>query len=678
MARPGLRSPIRRAVREATKDRGEPGAVETRVREDGGARIRVVARAVPGREDHEPLYLVSFERVPAPPAAAPAPPRETEATMEELEGELLEARKDLQSTVEDLEASNEELKATNEEITSINEELQSMNEELQTSKEELQSLNEELSTVNSQLERKVNELEEATNDLKNLLRSTDIATLFLDPELRIRMFTPRVSRLFDVLPGDVGRPLQHFQPKADDPDLLADARAVLESLVPREAEVRDHEGRWYVRRAVPYRTEDNRIDGVVLTFVDITAVKTAEDELAEINRDLERRVERRTALLRLLQDVTAIANSAPSVAEAMRQALERIGRHSGWELGHVFWVGEDGRLEPSAVWFEDPGLGAGSEAVAAFRAATEELRPAPGEGLVGRVLESRAPGWLRDLEASPGAFLRGLRGSGLAAAIAFPLFVGEDVAGVVEFYASHPIEPEAELLEVVAAIGTELGRVVERARADRRLADLTVQEQRRLGEDLHQGLSQQVTGLTMLARSLRQKLAGRGAPEAELAGELTNSLEAAREQVRSLSRGLFAVHLEGRDLVSALEDLAEEVCESFNLSCRVEADAGLVIAEGRVATTLFRIGREALNNAVIHARATTIRIRLRREPGRIVLEVEDDGVGLPAEAESGGGLGLRIMRDRAGLIGAELTVEPGAAGGTRVRCSVPEGRSDGA
>jgi signal transduction histidine kinase len=283
-----------------------------------------------------------------------------------------------------------------------------------------------------------------------------------------------------------------------------------------------------------------------------------------------------------------------------------------------------------------------------------------------------------DLEARPDALLRDLRGSGLGAAIAFPVVIGEEVAGVMEFYASHPIAPETELLEVVAAIGTQLGRVVERARADRRLADLTVQEQRRLGEDLHQGLSQQVTGLTMLARTLRQKLAGRGAPEAELAAELTNSLEAAREQVRSLSRGLFAVHLEGRDLVSALEDLAEEVCESFSLDCRVEADAGLVIAEGRLATNLFRIGREALNNAVIHARATTIRIQLRRQGARIVLEVEDDGVGLPAEAESGGGLGFRIMRDRAGLIGAELTVEPGAAGGTRVRCSVPEGRSDGA
>jgi two-component system CheB/CheR fusion protein len=677
MAPPGLRSAIRRAVRAAARGRGEPGTVETRLRADGRPRVRVVAVAMPGPDDRSPHYLVSFERVPGTPAA-PGPPRAPEATVEELEGELLEARKELQGTIEELEASNEELKTSNEEITSINEELQSMNEELQTSQEELQSLNEELSTVNSQLELKVGELEEATNDLRNLLHSSDIATIFLDPELRIRMFTPRAVDLFDLRPGDAGRPLQHFQPKVADPDLLGAARGVLVSPEPREAEVRDHEGRWYVRRALPYRTERDRIDGVVLTFAEVTAVKRAEDELAALNQELERRVGRRTALLRLLQDVTAIANSAASVPEAMRQACERIGRHNGWELGHVFWVDEEGRLEPSGLWYQDPDLRGGAAAVAAFRDATEHFRPASGEGLIGRVLETRAPEWLSDLEAHPDGFRRDLRGSGLTAVIAFPLFVGEEVVGVAEFYTSRPIEPEPELLEVVAAIGTQLGRVVERARADRRLADLTVQEQRRLGEDLHQGLSQQVTGLTMLARSLRQKLAGRGAPEAELAAELANSLEAAREQVRSLSRGLVAVHLEGRDLVSALEELAEEVCESFGLDCRVEADAGLVIGESRVATTLFRIGREALNNAVIHAQATTIRIRLRREAGRIVLEVEDDGVGLPADPESGKGLGLRIMRDRAGLIGAELSVEPGAAGGTRVRCSVPEGRSDGA
>lgn len=552
-----------------------------------------------------------------------------------------------------------------------------MNEEIQTSKEELQALNEELATVNSQLEARVRQLEEATNDLENLLSSTDIAAIFLDPELRIRRVTPRTAHLFDVLPGDTGRPLQHFRPKVDDPKLLDDARRVLADLVPRETEVRDREGRWYVRRAVPYRTEDDRIDGVVLTFADVSASHRAEAELAELNRELERRVEQRTELLRLLQDVTAIANSAASLGEAMRRALERVGGHNGWELGHVFWLAEDGRLEPSAFWYQDPDYRRGAEAVAAFRAATEEFRPAPGEGLVGRVLETKEPQWVPDLEARPDALLRDLRGTGLGAAIAFPVFIGDEVAGVMEFYSSHPIEPERELLEVMASIGTQLGRAVERARADRRLSDLTLQEQRRLGEELHEGLGQQVTGLAMLARSLRQKLAGQGGAEEELAGELVKSLESAREQVRDLSKGLVAVQLDGRDLAAALEDLAQEVCESFDLDCRVEAEEGLLVDDGRLATTLFRICREAVNNAVVHAQATTIRIRLFREEGRIVLEVEDDGVGLPQDFETRGGLGVRIMRDRAALLGAELTFAAGRERGARVRVSVPSRRGEG-
>ena len=194
----------------------------------------------------------------------------------ELESELNKVQAELSHTIEELETSNEELKASNEEITSMNEELQSANEELETSKEELQSLNEELATVNNQLQRKVEELEGTTNDLANLLSSTEIATVFVDRELKIRFFTPSMKTLMDVIATDIGRPIGSFAAKFHDPKLLEEARSVLERLAPAAAEVRADDGRWYLRRIVPYRTEDNRIDGVVITFADITAPKTAE------------------------------------------------------------------------------------------------------------------------------------------------------------------------------------------------------------------------------------------------------------------------------------------------------------------------------------------------------------------------------------------------------------------
>ena len=179
------------------------------------------------------------------------------------------------------------MKASNEEIRSINEELQASNEELETAKEELQSLNEELNTINAQLEAKVAELEARTDDLNNLLNSTDIAVLFLDRSLCIRWFTPSMKALLELLPTDIGRPMSHFAQRFDGGDLLEDARSVLERLLPSDAEVEDDLGRWYIRHIVPYRTATDRIDGVVVTFTDITERKRREREVQEAKQFAE-------------------------------------------------------------------------------------------------------------------------------------------------------------------------------------------------------------------------------------------------------------------------------------------------------------------------------------------------------------------------------------------------------
>lgn len=162
----------------------------------------------------------------------------------------------------------------------MNEELQSTNEELETSREELQSLNEELSTVNNQLHDKVEELEGTTNDLQNLLSSTDMATLFLDIDLRIRRFTPATARLINVLDTDIGRPVSDLSPRVNDPDLVEDARTVLDRLTPVEKEVKNASDKWFNRRVIPFRTAENKIEGVVVTFADITRVKQASNRLA--------------------------------------------------------------------------------------------------------------------------------------------------------------------------------------------------------------------------------------------------------------------------------------------------------------------------------------------------------------------------------------------------------------
>ena len=205
----------------------------------------------------------------------------------ELEQELEATKTELQGAIRNLEISGEEQKAINEEALSVNEEYQSTNEELLTSKEELQSLNEELTALNSQLQETLERQRTTSNDLQNVLYSTDVATLFLDTDLNIRFFTPATKSLFSVIPSDVGRPLADLSSLAADGALLIDARTVLRSHAPIEREIEAQSGAWYIRRILPYRTQDNGVEGVVITFADITERRHTADELGVAKRQAD-------------------------------------------------------------------------------------------------------------------------------------------------------------------------------------------------------------------------------------------------------------------------------------------------------------------------------------------------------------------------------------------------------
>ena len=210
--------------------------------------------------------------------AGKAAPRRSQREAE-LDQEMQRARQEVQTLREEMQTSQEELKSANEELQSTNEELQSTNEELTTSKEEMQSLNEELQTVNIELQSKVDELSTANNDMKNLLNSTDMATIFLDAALHVRRFTTQATRLFKFIPGDVGRPLSDIVTDLKYPELLTDAEEVLRTLVFSDREISTGDGRWYQVKIMPYRTLENVIDGVVITFNDIGRAKRLEAQL---------------------------------------------------------------------------------------------------------------------------------------------------------------------------------------------------------------------------------------------------------------------------------------------------------------------------------------------------------------------------------------------------------------
>ncbi len=299
--RDGLRSRVRSAVREATKSKAAVVIPDARVkREDVFRPVRLSVVPAGLGEEGSTLLLVVFEDAPE---LAPAGDfASTESTLVlQLEQELEATKEDLQNTIERLETSNEDLNASNEEVISINEELQSINEELESSKEELQSLNEELSSVNQQLESKVLELETSNSDLKNLLASSEIATLCLDQEFRIKWFTPALKDLCNILPGDVGRPIGDFSAKNTGPELQADAARVLHDQSPLQREISLKGRRWFIRRMLPYRREDQSIHGVIISYADITETKhsaeAATQALRRMAEPLEEQVRTRTAQL---------------------------------------------------------------------------------------------------------------------------------------------------------------------------------------------------------------------------------------------------------------------------------------------------------------------------------------------------------------------------------------------
>ncbi len=287
MARQGLKMELAQSIRKAGKENTEVRSDRLRVKMNGGELlINLVVKPISEPASMKGQLLVTFQDVPEQANGVIVEPTEsTEAEephrVRQLEHELLSTREYLHSAVEELETSNEELHSTNEELQSSNEELQSTNEELETSKEELQSVNEELNTVNAELQQKIEELTRTTNDLNNLLASTDIGTIFLDCRLNVQRFTPTMTDFINLIQADVGRPLAHIVTKLKYGRLMEDAKEVLRTLVPKEQEIQTNDDRWYSMRILPYRTVENVIDGVVITFVDTSVFRRTMKAAAE-------------------------------------------------------------------------------------------------------------------------------------------------------------------------------------------------------------------------------------------------------------------------------------------------------------------------------------------------------------------------------------------------------------
>ncbi len=354
MALEGLRRKLHQVLDRALNGNQPAVAIAHGVhRDDERVSVRIGAEPFSDVSGGAPGLLVHFQdqapprQIALPASGSLSPKRSAEDDpVWQLEYELRATREDLQSTIEELETANEELKASNEEITSMNEELQVANEEIEASRMQLQSLNVELASINAQLEDKLDELEASNSDLTNLIVSTDVATLFLDTEFRVRRFTPAARELLHIDNSDLGRAVHELSVPYGDPDLLADARHVLDRQQPAEVQLQGQDGRYLMRRVRPYRTSDSQIRGVVITYTDISALRRTANRLAARERQ-------QAAVSEL--GVAALGGS--DIHALCDQAVRNVARHLEVPLVKALELQADGKnllLRSGVGW--QPGL----------------------------------------------------------------------------------------------------------------------------------------------------------------------------------------------------------------------------------------------------------------------------------------------------------------------------------
>ena len=370
MAKVDLQPVLRLAIAKAACDDASPQRRELSMKNDGGfSTVRFSLHNLPGPRGSENLLLMSFQEISPPGESAPEQDTASTAAISHEQRRAEELERELAYHRETLHATIEAQQATNEELTSANEELQSTNEELETSREELNSLNEELITVNAELNSKVGELTAIQNDMKNLLDNVGVGTIFLDTRLHIRRFTPAAQRLYRVLDKDIGRPLADIKSDLKDDALLTHAQAVLDTLLPHESEVNTGNGQSYLAHIQPYQTLDNVVDGVVMTFTDITKHVAAERAVRFAREMAE-------GIVDAVREPLVVLDSALNVVFASRSFYRRfaltpeetLGRQI-YELGNRQWdipglrtllehiLPQDQSFEGYLVEHEFPGIG---------------------------------------------------------------------------------------------------------------------------------------------------------------------------------------------------------------------------------------------------------------------------------------------------------------------------------
>jgi two-component system, chemotaxis family, CheB/CheR fusion protein len=638
--RPDLRAALHQAISQRTSVRVDNISIFT---ERGNCQVSLEVRPV--FRDEEPTrgyLLVVFHEEPRE-TQAETPfvqlPGASDPIAGQLEEELARLKVQLRTTIEQAE----EAKASNEELQAMNEELRSAAEELETSKEELQSVNEELTTVNQELKIKIEELALTNNDFQNLINSSDIGTIFLDRDLRVKLSTPAAGEIFNLLRSDVGRPLSDITSQLLYEGLHEDAQKVLKQLQTLSREVQTGDGRWHLMRISPYRTTDDRIDGVVITFLDI-------GDRIEAETRARRGEERLRLLIGSATDYSIFTMTEDGVIDSWNAGAER---HFGYAADEV--VGQTFN-----VLFTPEDRASGVPEAELHRAQTE------GHAVDERfhVRKDGSRFYFSGETTKLG------QGTGLGfAKIARDLTEQRRAAEAL-------MKAQLEVEERVRARTGELqAEVKQHASARQHIAALLARivtaqedERARIARDLHDQLGQQLTALRLSLERYRERLDHRTSPVDDLdrAVALAQKID---EDLDFLAWELRPAVLDDLGLAAALPRFVREWSAHYGIAAEYSSQgfrAGELNKDAEVA--FYRIAQEALNNISKHAHASRVDVILETRDSSVVLMVEDDGIGFePSAAETReSGIGLIGMRERAGLIGADLQIESAPGEGTSI------------
>ena len=644
MVQPELRVEMRSALfrAEESGESVETARVPVKLRE-GPAEVSLEIHPAGASSD---LFLVIFrlhEKTGDQPEPDIERPAGSEATIRSLEEQLDRARGRWKECTEQHEVAAEELQASNEELQATNEEMHAAAEELETGREELQSMNEELSTVNLELKDKVEQLSQSNSDLHNLMAATNIATIFLDKDLRISRYTPSTVGLFNLIPSDIGRPLSDQTHHLVYPSLAEDARKVFDQLQPLSREVRTDKGRWYLARLLPYRTTEDNIGGVVFTCVDITAQK--EDD--EARRWL-------AAIVESSNDAI-ISFSMDGKILSWNQGAERIFGYTGEEIkGRSQAI-----LAPSEYQQEKADM-------------LEKLRR--GESIsTMETVRQRKDG--RRIHVSLSASVMFSEVGEIMGATAIVQDVTSRKQAVIDLQsARHELEEKVEerTLELKQRADQLARMAIEVTRAEQR-------ERQHMARLLHDHVQQLLVSAKMHLEAFSRK---KSPILADDMSGVISVLDEVLESSRSLASDLSPPVLK-EGLVVSLEWLADWVKGKHGLEVHTTLESG-VDADGTEARALvFMAIREVLFNVVKHAGETEAFLTLEAQGSdQLKVMVRDHGQGfdpdeLTSENPGHSGMGLRSMRERLSMIGGSLELLSTRGKGVKAAIIVPRAANQG-